>query len=111
MGSNTCQTYVRIYDIAARDILYAPLCHWIVPRCYSVDDSPLEVNPGPLKIGEPPIMQWKHLDTLSRQNATMRQKQLRQEVGTSLKHENTDSGRQETSLEYSETDEEEEDST
>ena len=52
----------------------------------------LEVKLGPLAPGEPPIMQWRHLDTSGRQKATVGQKRPRQELDTSSEHGNTNSG-------------------
>ena len=61
----------------------------------------LEAKPGPLAPGEPPIMQWRHLDTLG--TKTIGQKRPRTDGG------NTDSGQEETSSEESGSEGEEED--
>ena len=62
----------------------------------------LEVKLGLLVAGEPPAMQWRHLDTLGGQKAIVGQKQPRQDTG------DTNSGWKETSSDESGTDEEEE---
>lgn len=58
-----------------------------------IPNDALEAKPGALVLGKPPIMQWKHLDTLG--TKTIGQKRLRLDGG------NTNSGREETSSEES----------
>lgn len=41
----------------------------------------LEAKPGPSALGEPPIMQWKHLDVASGQKSTVGQKRPRIDTG------------------------------
>lgn len=48
----------------------------------------LEVKLGPLAPGEPPIMQWRHLDIVSGQRSTVGQKRPRVDIAG-----DTDSGR------------------
>ena len=62
----------------------------------------LQAKPGLLATREPPIMQWKHLDTVSRQKGIIGQKRPRQDIGG-----DTNSGRQETSSKESSMNDEE----
>lgn len=64
----------------------------------------LEAKLGPLALGEPLIMQWKHLDVASGQKSTVGQKRPRIDTGG-----DTNSDRQDTSSEESSSEEEEKD--
>ena len=76
--------------------LFLDATTWMIP------EDRLEARPRPLAPGEPPIMQWKHLDTTSGQKGTAGQKRPRLDTGGDI-----DNGRQETSSEENCTGEEE----
>ena len=69
-----------------------------------IPEDRLEAKPGPLAPGEPPIMQWKHLDSATGQKGSIGRKRPRMDTGG-----DTDSGRQETSFEENSVGDEEDD--
>ena len=79
--------YMPHYSIG----LFLDAIAWLIPN------DRLEIKPSQIELGEPPIMQWKHLDTPGGQKA-IGQKRMRQEMESS-EHENTNSGSKDTSSE------------